>query len=194
MVITCYKNWQIGSCHARAILFFLLVSFLVGIPTAGARTIAIFPVEDLSRGLNSPNFEITNYLVNVFSAKDMDVAAEHDIISFMAAERIRWLGYLETDQILKVKNALGANLVLLGTVTQQRDKNSPTFGLSLQLIRTRDAKTVWSASDGLSLAQTQKLLHLNEPATLKELWPILVSNVMSEWPRELGNILGYVDG
>jgi hypothetical protein len=108
----------------------------------------------------------------------------------MAAERIRWLGYLETDQILKVQNALGADLILMGTVTQHRDKDSPTFGLSLHLIRTLDAKTLWSASDGLSLSQTQKLLHLNEPATLKELWPILVSNVMSEWPRELGNILG----
>jgi hypothetical protein len=76
-------------------------------------------------------------------------------------------------------------MILLGTVTQQRDKGSPTFGLSLQLLRTSDAKSIWSASGGLSLAEIQNLLRLNEPATLDELWPILVKNVMTEWPSDL---------
>jgi hypothetical protein len=152
---------------------------------AQAKNIAILPVEDLSKGFNSPNFEVTSYLAEELSARGMQTVDERDVISFMAAERVRWLGYLETDQILKARHLLGADLVLLGTITQQRDTNSPTFGLSLQLVRTKDAKTIWSISGGLSLAQIQKLLGLNEPASLSELWPILVNNVLSEWPSDL---------
>ncbi len=181
-----FKGLQLSRFRACIIFFALLVYFLSGIAPVGAKTIAVIPVEDLSKGVNSPNFELTSYLADELSARSMDIVSEDDVISFMAAERVRWLGYLETDQIIKAKNGLGADLILLGTVTQQRDKLSPTFGLSLQLIRTIDAKTIWSASGGLSLAEIQNLLRLNEPATLDELWPILVKNVMSEWPSDLG--------
>jgi hypothetical protein len=167
------------------VLFFVMVSWLYGVGPLHSQTVAVFPVEDLSQGVNSTNMEMTRHLTAELQAKGLHTVLEEDIISFMAAKRVRWLGYLDTDQILQIQENLGADLILFGTITQQSEKRSPTFGLSLQLVRTRDAKTVWSASAGLGLADMQRLLGLHEPTTLEELWPVLVRNVLEKWPADL---------
>jgi len=167
------------------VLFFVMVSCLYGVGPVHSQTVAVFPVEDLSQGVNSTNMEMTRHLTAELQAKGLHTVLEEDIISFMAAKRVRWLGYLDTDQILQIQENLGADLILFGTITQQSEKRSPTFGLSLQLVRTRDAKTVWSASAGLGLADMQRLLGLHEPTTLEELWPVLVRNVLEKWPADL---------
>jgi len=186
MILQGDKKWQTMWYNIRILSFAVLISFTVNIISSRAATVAIMPVEDLSLGINSPNMVMTEYLAAELAAKGLRVVAEKDVIAFMTAERVRWLGYLETAQILKAKDALGADFILLGTVCQKKEKRSPTFGLSLQLVRTRDAETVWSTSGGLSLIEIQTLLHVNEPATLDELWPILVKNVLLEWPSGLG--------
>jgi hypothetical protein len=172
-----------------AVVFVLVVAGLAVHSMANAQTIAVFPVEDLSVGVNSPNINLTRSLVNEMQAKGLTVIREQDIISFMAAKRMRWLGYLETEHILQVRDDLGAELVLFGTITQRQEKRSPAYGLSLYMVRTKDAKTIWSSSGGLSLVDMQRLLGLNQPATLEELWPILVSNVLSTWPKDLSHVL-----
>ena len=53
------------------------------------------------------------------------------------------------------------------------------------MVRTMDAKTIWTSAGGLSLVETQRLLGLNQPATFDELWPILVNNVLASWPADL---------
>jgi hypothetical protein len=169
---------------------FIALFFVFFASHSYARTVAIFPVEDLSRGINSPNLEITRQLTEELVARGLHVVDERDIISFMAAKRLRWLGYLDTDHILEVRESLGADLVLLGTICQRRERKSPAFGLSLTLIRTQDGKTVWSSNSAFSLADMQRLLGLNEPATLEELWPSLVNNVFAQWPNDLSEILG----
>ena len=172
------------------ILITLLIVVLVHAPKAQALTVAVFPVEDLSQGFNSPNIHLTRYLAGELAAKGLDLVDENDIISFMARERIRWLGYLDTENVLKTRKNLGAELILFGTITQQQVRTSPTFGLTLHLIRTRDAKTIWSSTAGQSLADMQKLLGLNEPQTLEDLLVILVSNVLADWPDDLGTVIG----
>ena len=168
-----------------------LLSFLVFIlpvfSMARAQTIAVFPLDDLSRGVNSPNMEITRYLAGKMEAKGLNVIQEQDIINFMASKGINWLGYLSTENILQTKEAMGADLVLLGTITSK--KRPSTYGLILNLVRTLDAKTIWTSSDGLSLADMQRLLGLNQPATMDELWPILINNVLASWPVDLSKAL-----
>ena len=108
-------------------------------------------------------------------------------MSFMAANRIKWLGYLSTRDILRAGETMDADLVLLGTVI--RNKRSASYGLILNLVRTRDARTVWASSGGLSLGDIQSLLGLNQPATVKELWPYLVDDVLASWPDDLSKSL-----
>ncbi len=173
-----------GSAAILMLAAFLIIT-PVDIASARQESIAVFPVEDLSRGINSTNFEITRYLYEEMAARGLSIALEDDIISFMASERVRWLSYLDTDRLLLLQKKLGVDLVLFGTISQRDAKNSPTFGLSLSLVRTRDGKTIWTNTGGLSLADMQHMLGLNEPATLDELWPILVKKVLSEWPADM---------
>lgn len=152
-----------------------------------AQTIAVFPLDDLSRGTNSPNMVVTRYLADKMASKGLNVIQEKDIINFMTAEGINWLGYLTTENILQTKEAMGADLVLLGTIISK--KRSSSYGLILNLVRTLDAKTIWTSSDGLSLVETQHLLGLDQPSTMDELWPILVNNVLMTWPADINKAL-----
>jgi hypothetical protein len=166
----------------------LAVFFFFAFETAAfaqQHTVAVFPVEDLSRGINSTNLDITRYLNSELLARGLTVALEDDIIAFMAAERVRWLGFLNTDHLLLVKDKLGVDLVLFGTVSQNDARNSPTFGLSLTLVRTTDARTIWTNTGGVSLADMQRILGLNEPATVDDLLAILVKKVLTDLPAEL---------
>ena len=156
---------------------------------ARAQTIAVFPVEDLSLGVNSLNMEVTRYLADKIAAKGLNVIREQDVIAFMASKRIRWLGYLDTENILQTKGAMGADLILFGTISQRSEKKSPSYGLTLNMVRTLDAKTIWTSSGGLSLVDIQRLLGLNQPATVDELLPILVGNVLASWPTDLSETL-----
>ena len=168
-------------------LLCFLVFILPVFSMARAQTIAVFPLEDLSLGFNSPNMEVTRYLAGRMASKGLNVIQEQDIINFMASKGINWLGYLSTENILQTKEAMGADLVLLGTITSK--KRSSSYGLILNLVRTLDAKTIWTSSDGLSLADMQRLLGLNQPATMDELWPILINNVLASWPVDLNKAL-----
>jgi hypothetical protein len=147
---------------------------------AQQHSVAVFPVEDLSQGINSTNFDITRYLNAELAARGLNVALEDDIIAFMAAERIRHLGFLNTEHLLLAKNKLGVDLILFGTVSQNDAKNSPTFGLSLNLVRTKDGRTIWTSTGGLSLADMQHMLGLYEPSTLDDLLVILVRKVLAK--------------
>jgi hypothetical protein len=164
-------------------LFFLAVSVL---PAAARQaTVAVFPLENLALGPNTPNFEVTRYLQKQISSMGYDVVLESDVISFMGSEQIRWLGHLDTARLGLAEKKLGADLVLLGTITQRISTVSPTFGLTLSLVRTKDAKTLWANTGGVSLANMQRLLGLNQPASIAELWPVLVQQVLASWPSDL---------
>jgi len=169
-------------------IIFILFA-LVHYSMAGAQTIAVFPVEDLSVGVNSPNMELTRNIAGEMEARGLHVIRESDIISFMAAQRFRWLGYLSTEDVLATRNALGADLILFGTICQRQEKRSPSYGLSLYMVRTKDAKTIWSASGGLSLVDLQRLLGINQPKSIEELWPVLVRNVLATWPSDLSQVM-----
>ena len=165
----------------------LLGFILPAASIARSQTIAVFPVDDLSLGINSFNMLVTRYLSYKTAAKGLNVIQEQDVIAFMASKRIHWLGYLDTENILQTKETLGADLILFGTIIVE--KQSSSYGLILNMVRTIDAKTIWTSSGGLSLADNQHLLGLNRPTKLEELWPILVNNVLASWPADLSEIL-----
>jgi hypothetical protein len=166
-----------------------VIAILLSVIQAQALTVAVFPLEDLSQGFNSPNIKLTQYLADQLVAKGLVLVEENDIIAYMAKERVRWLGYLDTDLVIKAQKSLGADFILLGTIIQRQKRNSPSFGLTLHLVRTRDAKTLWSSTAGLSLVDMQRLLGLNEPKSLDDLMPALVNNLLADWPANLDNVI-----
>lgn len=151
-----------------------------------AEKIAVFPIEDLSQGPNGVDFALTEYLEKDLDARGLEVASQEAVISFMARNRIRRLGFLNTYHISQVRKELGADLILLGTVSQRSEKPAAVFGMVLYLIRTDDARTVWSQARGLSCNDIRHVLGIAEPRSAEDLWPIAVQDILENWPEDMG--------
>jgi TolB-like protein len=173
----------------RPALVSVLALLLLGAPQlAGAATkptIAVFPVQDLSRGGNDVNLPFTRYLSQRLAESGNEVTGTQAVISFMAANRIRSAGSLETFHVSRVREDLGVSFVLLGTVTQAKERPNPSLGVALTLVRTHDARAVWSYVGHVSAADDRKLLGLGEPASVAELEPLIGNELVAQWPWEL---------
>ncbi|MBU1711261.1 MAG: hypothetical protein KKE17_14765, partial [Proteobacteria bacterium] len=66
--------------HIYILTLFILFYFS---STSLAVTLAIFPIEDMSEGLNGIDYELTEQLNNDMAEKGLDVIGVKDIISFM---------------------------------------------------------------------------------------------------------------
>ncbi|MBU1688468.1 MAG: hypothetical protein KJ589_14100 [Proteobacteria bacterium] len=149
---------------------------------------AVFPIEDLSQGQNGVNIEMTEYLSWDMNQKGFDVVAKDEVMSFMARNRVRWLGFLDTRHIILAREELGVDLILFGTMTLRQEKISPSFGLTLYLVRTEDTRTLWTGSGGLSQQDIVNLLGVGEKEEAEGLLPRLAQNVMTSWPVEFETV------
>jgi len=168
---------------ARILLLLLLM--LLGSEPASALQMAVMPVEDLSMGDNGLNPSMTGRLREALSRKGYVVVDEKRIIDFMAKNRIRWVGRLDAHNVLRLRQELDVDYLLLGSVNQLREKEPPALGISLLLIRASDAKTIWGGSVQLCRADVRKFLGLAEPGNLSEIEDIVVGRAMEILPRNL---------
>ncbi|NTV13058.1 MAG: hypothetical protein HGA96_03855 [Desulfobulbaceae bacterium] len=172
---------MLGKCVFWA--FLCLFSAAVG--SAHALTLAVFPIEDLSQGQNGVNLELTDYLAWDMNRRGFDVIGNDTVVSFMDRNRVRWLGFLDTRHIVMAKEEMGADLVLFGTMSLHGEALSPSFGITLYLVRTSDTKTLWTSSGGLAQQDVVKLLGIGESKQGEGLLPQLAQNVLAKWPEEL---------
>jgi hypothetical protein len=171
--------------RAGYVLLINILLWLALASTAQALTMAVFPIEDLSQGQNGVNDELTDYLSWDMNRRGFDVIGKDVVISFMARNRLRWLGFLDTRHILQAKEEMGADLVMFGTMSLREEKLSPAFGLNLYLVRTSDTKTLWTGSGGLGQQDIVHLLGINEPVNGDGLLAKLAQSVLASWPEEL---------
>lgn len=169
----------------RCLVLSVLCLFSVGASPARALTMAIFPIEDLSQGQNGVNTELTDYLSWEMNRRGFDVIGNDTVVSFMARNRVRWLGFLDTRHIIMAKEEMGADLVLFGTMSLREQELSPSFGVTLYLVRTSDTRTLWTASGGLAQQDVVNLLGIGEPKRGEGLLPRLAQSVLAKWPEEL---------
>lgn len=163
----------------------LLFVLLFVVEQAFAVQVAVMPVEDLSQGDNGLNPSITSRLREVLIRKGHAVVEEKRIIDFMAKNRIRRVGSLDSNNIFRLRQELGIEYLLLGSVNQLRDKEPAALGISLQIIRANDAKMIWAGSVQLCRADVRKLLGLAEPRNLPEIEDIVVARAMEIMPHDL---------
>lgn len=158
-----------------------------GATVAGASVpaVAVFPLQDLSRGTSDVNLPLTRYLSERLAQSGNELTDAQTVIAFMGHNRIRNLGQLETFHISRVRDELGAAFVLLGTVTQAKERPNPSLGVTLSLVRTTDARTVWSYVGSFSAADSRKLLGIGEPGAVADLRPLLGDEVVDQWPWDL---------
>ena len=168
----------------------LILFFLVGVSTVQAEVLAVFPIEDLSKGKNGVNRELSGYLAWEMNQRGFDVIASDTVISFMARHRMRWLGFLDTTSIIAAKEELGADLILFGNVSLRQAGlgAASSYGLTLYLVRTDDTRNIWTASAGLSGDDIVNLLGINERSQREGLMARLTQKVLETWPEDLGGI------
>ena len=159
--------------------------FLAFCRPAGAWSIAVFPLLDLTKDTNGVNMPLTDYLRRQTEMQVNKVIADQDIMAFMIRHRIRTLGKLDTVAIERARNEIGADLILLGTVCQLQKAPSATVSLSLQLIRTSDKKTVWTTTKDLNQADLQSLLALSDPETLDDLFDVYFPSLLDSFPLDI---------
>ncbi len=147
--------------------------------------IAVFPLQELNRGRNEVNLPFTRALAEHLAASGNEVQSHATVISFMAHSRIRTVGYLESFHITRVREELGAAFVLMGTITQMKERPLPSMGVTLHLVRTTDSRTVWSYVGHTSSADERRVLGIGEPTTAAALMPILLDDIVAKWPWDI---------
>lgn len=162
---------------------------------AAAPAIAVFPFQELEQGRNGANLPFTKVLNERLAEAGNHIIGLDTVIAFMANNRIRTLGHLETLHISQVRGELGAAFVLLGTVEQRKERPEPTLGVTLNLVRTSDARTIWSMTTSLSTGEDRKVLGIGEPQSTAEIQPLLIDKIIDQWPwqrinevRQVGTI------
>lgn len=151
---------------------------------AGALSVAVFPVDDLSSADNSESQAMTDFLRREMAQRGLSVVEKQAVSDFMSARRIRQLGTLPSQEIIAVRTELLADFVLLGALCQ-KNETAAAIGMTLSLLRTSDAKTVWASSKGVSLEDEQRFLGIKAPASMADLLPILAQSLFTSWPVEL---------
>ncbi|ADH85462.1 hypothetical protein [Desulfurivibrio alkaliphilus] len=149
-----------------------------------AGRLAVLPVEDLSRGDNGMNPTITEHLRHALEQRGVRQVAAAEVRDFMVRHRIRQLGRIDSRQALALYRELGADYLLLGTVTQSRQQEPPGLGLTLQLIRSAEARLLWAGGAELSRADLRRLLTIAEPRELSKLEQQVVAAALADWPRD----------
>jgi len=169
----------------KIILIGLLIGFIWITPAMARVKVAVFPFQDLTSEGNGVNWPLTEQLEVALEEKGLDVLSKQAVLSFMALHRIRTLGHLETYQINLAKKELGAKLILLGSVCQNKTTPPPALTLALYLVRTDDGRTIWSNVEDICCIETRNLLGLREPKTIEEISPLLSHNILSTWPANI---------
>ncbi len=164
-----------------------LILLLVAVfpPAVRARSLAVFPLLDMTKDANGVNMPLTGYLRRQAGKLGDTLISAKAIMAFMVRHRIRTLGRLDSQTIAEARQELGADLILLGTVCQLDQAPAAAVSLSLQLIRTSDGRTVWTTTRALSLADLQNLLALSEPKTMAGLFKVYFPTLLASFPAEI---------
>jgi TolB-like protein len=152
--------------------------------TTDGAPLAVFPLQDMSHGRNGLDIPFTRYLAKRLAEGGTEISNLETVIAFMSNNRIRIAGQLETYHLTRIREELGVAFVLLGTVIQKKDIPTPSLGVTLNLIRTSDAHTIWSYVGAVSGAEHRKLLGIGEARSTKELEPLVVDDIMNLWPGD----------
>ncbi len=159
---------------------------LMAQPAWAGQSVAVMPLADLSHGPNGLNLNLSRVLAKNFEGKGFSVLAEEEIFDFMVRHRIRWVGHIDSYYLSRFRDELAADFVLIGTVSQRREKMPPALGVVLQLIRTEDGRTIWAGGSELCKTDVNKILGLSEPQHIEDIEKMVVAQIVDDVPVNPG--------
>jgi hypothetical protein len=103
----------------------------------GARPrVAVLPVDNLS-GAPAPAKELLAVMEGALRGK-VDVVGAADLEDFLGRHRLRYTGGIDAESARAARDELGANAVLLTSVTVYRASGPPALGITARLVSTGD--------------------------------------------------------
>ncbi|WP_144436846.1 hypothetical protein [Thermosulfidibacter takaii] len=166
-----------------------MVILLVLVRVSFAGRMALVPLSDISQGQSGINLLLTRILFDELEKRGFEVISEDKVFSFLVRHRIRWLGYIDRLSLLAMNREIGADLVLMGTVTQLGGP-SESVGLILYLFKAEEGKLVWSKVAAYSKYDVNKLLGLSEVKDVKDLVPRVLNSLLSTLPNGVRRFTG----
>lgn len=168
----------------------LLVLLVLAATPVHAMKVAVLPVEDLSQGRNGVNLPLTEFIRQRFEKKGFSVISTAEMIAFLAKNRIRWLGFMESSHLFQLREEMGVELVICGTVSQRQELPMAAIGMVLTCLRTADSTVIWSEAGGRSKADVSNFLAINEPSSMDDLLPLLADDLLKNWPESIAPATG----
>ncbi len=170
---------------SRLSLSLCFLALLLSAASSRAATVAVLPLQDVTVSRNGVNYTLTGYVRRELGTRGFTLVAEPRIMEFLVRHRIRSLGRLGSHLVEAAGRELQADLLLQGTVCQLQERPAPAVSLSLELIRTSDAATVWANTDALSASDLTSLLGLNDPGNLGDLYAVFFPRLLATIPAEV---------
>jgi hypothetical protein len=93
---------------------------------------------------------------------------EADVLSFMAGNRLRGAGYVDSFTVKQMGRDLHCSLVLLGTITELEGAD-PALGLTLMAFDAESGRLVWAKTSATSLGEQVTVLGVGQPEQVDEL-------------------------
>lgn len=175
------------------LVFLVLMVSVPGVAGAGGASIAVFPLQELGVSRNGVNLALTRELTERLAESGNEIIGMESVMAFMAMNRIRTPGYLDTVNISRLRRDLGAAFILFGTVSERKDRPEARVGLTLNLVRTSDVRAVWAYVNGRSNSEERNILAIDEPTTTAALEALLVTDLLRDWPWQIINEEQFAD-
>jgi len=146
----------------------VLLILFCGASPLHAERVALLPLADLSQGDNGLNLSLTRELAEALELLGATLVPEPDVLSFMASNRLRGAGYVDSFTVKKMGRELHCSLVLIGTITELGGAD-PGMGLTLMAFDAESGRTVWAKTSATSLGEQVTMLGVGQPELVDDL-------------------------
>ena len=161
----------------------LVVFLTIIVLNTGYSQVAVFPFEDLSRGINGINMEIPCKIAQRLKERGFSIVQPEEVVKFLSKYHVLWTGWIDRVTADRVKRELNSQYALLGTVLEFNPKTF-SFALTLRMLDLEDYKPIWSYSTFFSKEDNISFLNLR-----KRSWDTclthLIDEVVSHIPSEI---------
>ncbi|MEW6218295.1 MAG: hypothetical protein AB1634_02025 [Thermodesulfobacteriota bacterium] len=174
-----------GAWPRLLILLFLLGLLPAAPAPAGAASgkVALLPFDDLSRGANSVDLEMTTQVADLLTVSGINVVDAQAVRAYLATNRVRHTGMIDLFNTMGMREALGVDWILTGTVTHRRPEPQPALGLSLLLVDAHTGKAVWAWNESLAATELVKPLGIDAVTSLAAITDLVLARVPFQFPE-----------
>jgi len=149
----------------------------------------LLPVADTAVDYNGVDLSLTDNLHQLLVEAGLTLLDDVSMRQFLAANRLRHSGSIDSFTVQKIGRELAADMVLSATVCENGAPEKERFGLVLTAFETVNGTAVWSSQVSSSLYQETTLLGVGAPRDGAELKFLVLLKMAQQAAVELPEII-----